>query len=78
MGGGLGVDPPPLLRMPTYYPESNTASSTDGELRALQKWAQLWFILKGNVACSFPEGTQPLSTDNEERLWQKIVVMKNS
>lgn len=46
----------------------------DIELRSLWKWCDRLYQRVGNITqgCPFPEGTQPLPGDDEERLYQKI------
>lgn len=46
----------------------------DIELRSLWKWCDRLYQITGNITegCPFPEGTQPLPSDDDERLYQKI------
>ena len=46
----------------------------DVELRSLWKWCDRLYQITGAIyaGCPFPEGTQPLPSDDDERLYQKI------
>jgi hypothetical protein len=59
--------------MPAYFPEGNTAKSTDDELRSLHKLCQLLYDANapGDLT-PFPEGNAPRASDDEQRLLIKI------
>jgi hypothetical protein len=58
----------------TYFPEGNTAKSSDDELRLLgkQAWALYDVNAPGDLS-PFPEGNRPLPGDSEDRLRLKII-----
>lgn len=58
--------------MPSWLPEGNAVQPKNNELRTLAQWADALYQLVGNKPCMFPEGTKPLSKDNEDRLEKKI------
>jgi len=68
------VPPDPPYSSDFWCPEGTAAAPMDDEQRSLWKWCQRLYLTIGNVTegCPFPEGTQPLPSDNEERLYQKI------
>ena len=64
--------------MPTWMPEGDVPSSQDTEWRSLQKIAALAYALYGPVPWPmYPEGTQPLASDGEDRLRLKINKLLN-
>ncbi len=56
-------------------PEGNVILSSDGELRTLFKIASMLYDAGGAKPCPFPELSQPLVSDNEQRLSEKINAM---
>jgi len=62
--------------MPAYFPENDTVSSGDDKWRVTQKWAHLLYLAVGNKPCPmFPEGSEPLVGDDQQRLKMKINAM---
>lgn len=55
-----------------WCPEGLATNPWDNEQRSLWKWCMRLYLRVGNMATPFPEGTRPLPTDDEERLYQKI------
>jgi hypothetical protein len=58
--------------MPSWLPEDNVIQPKDGELRTLEKWCDCLYQRVGSLASQFPEGTQPMPKDDEDRLLKKI------
>ena len=55
------------------FPEGDTVLPTDSEWRATPKWCERLFLANGDKGPAwFPEGSQPLASDSEERLKEKI------
>lgn len=64
--------------MPSYFPELDVPYASDSEWRSLQKWASLLWDANGPVSLPiFPEGAQPLASDDEERLLKKINALRS-
>jgi hypothetical protein len=64
--------------MPAWLPEGDRALPTDSELRSLEKWCNELLVAFGNKPSPFPEGCIPLPGDNEQRLYQKITILRGS